>query len=292
MTLEPLLRYWAGLRLGDVVRQCALLVFTAGLLVILQPFGSDRELVPGRLVYWLAMLATGAWIIMPRLCRLLLASPRIASMKLLPGAGLLFLCSSMPMTVVVALVDLTYGVIVTADFGPGPVSAWLSEAARRSGDLLSPTEGLPLLLLALFAKVLAISMLSMGLISVLLAGHWARATDSGHASAAIHPGLKFFARLPPALGTSLVFLRMEDHYVRVVTAAGQTLLLMRLSDAVTELGDYPGVRVHRSWWVALGEVRSIVRSGKKLELVMTEGTRVPVSASYRAVADDALKLKS
>ena len=88
--------------------------------------------------------------------------------------------------------------------------------------------------------------------------------------------------LPPAIGTELVLLRMEDHYVRAVTVEGQSLILMRLSDAVTELGDYPGLQVHRSWWVAVEAIRSVDRDGKRLSLVMSDGSHVPVSSSYRS----------
>ena len=43
---------------------------------------------------------------------------------------------------------------------------------------------------------------------------------------------------------------MEDHYVRVFTDAGESLILLRLSDAMAEVRDVPGLQIHRSHWVA------------------------------------------
>lgn len=290
MTLEPLLRYWAGLRRRDLAGQFTLFALTASLLVILGPFGTSRQAGFGRLIYWLSMLCCMAWLILPGLSKALLGNVRIAGMGMLPGAILLFIVASLPMTVIVALVDLVTGIARTGDFGPSATTAWWVAVIARAGVLLSPEQGLLSLLLALFAKVLAITMLSMGLISLFLSGQWNKTGRVGPAGAVIRPALKFFSRLPPAIGTDLILLRMEDHYVRVVTGHGQALILMRLSDAIAELEGVPGVRVHRSWWVALGEVRSVARKGKRLELVMSEGSHVPVSTSYRGAVDAALKL--
>lgn len=292
MTLEPLLHYWAGLRRRDLVGLFALFAFTAGLLVILGPFGTANLMGFGRLIYWLAMLCIMAWLILPQMSRAMLGNARIAGMGLLPGAILLFIASSLPMTVVVAVVDLAAGIYGAGDFGPAAKAGVLAEVLARAGEFLSPAEGLPALLLALYAKVLAINMLSMGLISLVLAGQWMKSGQSAPSGPVIRPALKFFSRLPPGVGTELILLRMEDHYVRAVTRHGQALVLMRLSDAIVELDGIPGVRAHRSWWVVLAEVRSAARKGKRLELVMSEGTRVPVSASHRGAVEAALKLRA
>ena len=54
----------------------------------------------------------------------------------------------------------------------------------------------------------------------------------------------------------ILALSMEDHYVRVFTDAGESLILLRLSDAMTEVQDVPGLQIHRSHWVATRAVRS------------------------------------
>ena len=90
----------------------------------------------------------------------------------------------------------------------------------------------------------------------------------------------FFKRLPAKLGTDLLSLTAEDHYVRVTTALGSDLVLCRLSDAIAEIGTDKGQRVHRSHWVAQEAVASVDRQGGKTVLVLKNGEVVPVSQSY------------
>ena len=88
---------------------------------------------------------------------------------------------------------------------------------------------------------------------------------------------KLFARMAPRLGRDVLALQGEDHYVRVHTALGSELLLMRLGDAIHELGGLSGERVHRSWWVAREAVASARANGRRLSLTLTNGLEVPVS---------------
>ena len=87
----------------------------------------------------------------------------------------------------------------------------------------------------------------------------------------------FLDRLPYELGRELICLSMEDHYVRVHTQKGNTLILMRMSDAVKELQDYPGERVHRSWWVAKDSVQQVSKDQRKISLILKNGQIAPVS---------------
>lgn len=96
------------------------------------------------------------------------------------------------------------------------------------------------------------------------------------------PG-RWSERLPAEhRGSDLLALEAEDHYLRVHTSAGSTLILLRLGDAVAELGPERGAQVHRSWWVARGAVERIERAGEKVALVLRGGLRVPVSRGNRA----------
>ena len=88
---------------------------------------------------------------------------------------------------------------------------------------------------------------------------------------------RFFDRLPPELGTELLALEMEDHYVRAHTALGSDLVLMRLRDAMAELDGIEGMHVHRSWWVARHAVSEVKRDGRNLRLVLENGLEAPVS---------------
>ena len=94
---------------------------------------------------------------------------------------------------------------------------------------------------------------------------------------------ELFRLLPDRLGTDLVFIKSEDHYLEVHTTAGSSLIKMRFSDAIAELGDR-GIKVHRSYWVATGHVLRAGRSGKRTVLRLTGDHRVPVSVTHlRAV---------
>src|SRR5579871_3715121 len=104
----------------------------------------------------------------------------------------------------------------------------------------------------------------------------ARAETAPAASAPV-PISSFFKRLPPKLGTDLLSLTAEDHYVRVTTSLGSDLILIRLSDAIAEIGAEKGQRVHRSHWVAQGAVASVDRQNGKTAFVLTNGEVIPVS---------------
>jgi DNA-binding LytR/AlgR family response regulator len=105
----------------------------------------------------------------------------------------------------------------------------------------------------------------------------APATSDRHAP----PGLA--EKLPPRLARAeLLAVQAEDHYLRVQTAAGEALILMRFSDALEALDQRPGVRVHRSWWVATAAVDHTRWSRGRGELTLRNGVRVPVSRTYAA----------
>ncbi len=88
---------------------------------------------------------------------------------------------------------------------------------------------------------------------------------------------RLFARLPGRLGTEIICLQMEDHYVRVHTALGQEMILLRMRDAIAELDGLDGLLVHRSWWVARSAVQSWTRDGKALTLSLITKMQVPVA---------------
>lgn len=87
-------------------------------------------------------------------------------------------------------------------------------------------------------------------------------------------------RLPFEKRGDLVSLSAEDHYVRVVSTKGAELVLMRLSDAMGEVGDTPGLQVHRSHWVALQQVSSVERNGDRGKVTLNNGEVIPISRSF------------
>lgn len=97
----------------------------------------------------------------------------------------------------------------------------------------------------------------------------------------------FQRRLPLDRRGALLRLEAQDHYLKVVTQAGEALILMRLSDAEAELAGFPGLRVHRSHWVAQDAVQSVRRREGRLFLILPDGAEVPVSRSYRPAVEAA-----
>jgi LytTr DNA-binding domain len=100
------------------------------------------------------------------------------------------------------------------------------------------------------------------------------------------PAERFRERLPPGMRANrLLALEAEDHYLRVHTAGGSTLILLRLADAVAELEGLEGAQTHRSWWVARAAVVGAERGVGRAALELENGQKVPVSRSYyKAIA--------
>jgi hypothetical protein len=93
---------------------------------------------------------------------------------------------------------------------------------------------------------------------------------------------RLLKRLPGRLGSEILCLQMEDHYVRVHTALGQEMLLMRMRDAIAELDGLEGLQVHRSWWVAKAAVQNWSRDGKSLTLHLNNKLDVAVARDRAA----------
>jgi hypothetical protein len=98
---------------------------------------------------------------------------------------------------------------------------------------------------------------------------------------ATEPGAALRARLPFKHRHAEIYaLAAEDHYLRVFTSAGETLILMRLYDAIRELDGVEGSQTHRSWWVARSAVADAARGDGKAALRLINGVVAPVSRSY------------
>ena len=104
--------------------------------------------------------------------------------------------------------------------------------------------------------------------------------EGGQEPPSVKPGERFLRRLPAEKRGKLLYLSMQDHYVEAVTNKGAALILLRFQEALDELADYDGLRIHRSHWVALDAIESWSRDGGKVTLTMRGGTVLPVSRSY------------
>jgi hypothetical protein len=94
-------------------------------------------------------------------------------------------------------------------------------------------------------------------------------------------GSTFAERLPVKFRSGLVYaVSAEDHYLRVHTSVGETMILMRLADAVRELAALEGQQTHRSWWVAKQGLADVSRGDGKVTLKLKSGAEAPVSRTY------------
>ena len=114
-----------------------------------------------------------------------------------------------------------------------------------------------------------------------------RARDLPEAGAkAIHAAFPsaLLSRLPPGIGSNIIALETEDHYLRVHALGGSALILMRMADAVALLDPQLGAQVHRRWWVAQAAVAGMQTEGQKLSLCLIDKTLVPVGRTFAAAA--------
>lgn len=102
---------------------------------------------------------------------------------------------------------------------------------------------------------------------------------------------RLLSRLPDSLGTNLIAIQGEGHYLRVHTDRGSDLIHYKLSDAVGELGD-SGTLVHRSHWVANDAVAARYQRGQTPILILKNGVEVPISRSFKRSAMEAGLLQS
>lgn len=138
---------------------------------------------------------------------------------------------------------------------------------------------LPGLLVPVFAIAFIVSA-----VAEVLGRHLAAGSNGADPGATPTPAAPppILARLPLDRRGALLALSVEDHYVRVRTVRGEELVLMRLSDAMREVGDTPGAQVHRSHWVAFAAVAAARRERGRAVLTLTDGTEIPVSRARLA----------
>ncbi|PWC82894.1 transcriptional regulator [Azospirillum sp. TSH100] len=230
-------------------------------LALLGPFGTFRDMgFAFRLAYWGGLIATG-WSMFELVV--------LVARRVLPN-----LERTWPLMLGAAY--LTVGILQT-------LVVALLESRLRGQDFLTAAG-----LAEMFGYVLVITLLVSALpVWLELRDHGVigqqppaprptQETGSGPGRPA-----PFLDRIPAKLGHDLLALEMEDHYVRVHTALGSDLILMRMRDAVAELAGLDGRQVHRSYWVAASAVATVERKPDgKLSLRLTNGLLVPVSRTH------------
>ncbi len=91
---------------------------------------------------------------------------------------------------------------------------------------------------------------------------------------------RFASRLGADGDCSVYHVTVDDHYLNISAENGEHRLLMRFSDALGELEELDGLRVHRSHWVSKCSVKKVVLNGPKMKLHLRNGSNVPVSKGY------------
>jgi cbb3-type cytochrome oxidase subunit 3 len=213
-----------------------------------------------RVGYWTSLLLLGSLVSGPSMRWL---KPR---MKIETNIWLALLCLSIVISLPVYVVVIAYDMFLSP------------EGAFTLDHILNFLTGIDYGLLGYvfwFAQVIIITLLAVGAISFAYS-----ATAKRQAQQAAKPGQHFLNRLPADIGSDLICLNMEDHYVRAYTTKGDALILMRFSDAVTELEGYSGQQTHRSWWVAYGAISQTSKDKRRHIAHLSNEMDVPVSQTY------------
>ena len=226
------------------------------------PFGSYPAFPTAtRYAFWLGLTAAGVLAAVAANAVLPLTRLRAGAIRI----GAVALVSALPMTFVVA---------------------WTMSLVQP-GRFFAPQQ-LP----ALFAAVAAVQLLVVYATTTI-----APPVDGGEATgrtpALPEPGAEavpatfpsaLLSRLPPGIGSDIIALETEDHYLRVHAVGGSALILMRMADAVALLDPQLGAQVHRRWWVAQAAVADVRTEGQKLSLCLIDKTLVPVGRTFSAAA--------
>ena len=240
-------------------------------LVLMAPFGTVGEPWLWRLAYWFVMIGFFDLVLLPRALALFERAEALRTLPYSVGLILMPLAIAVPMTLVVILFDFAF---------VGIVGILPEEIADLFGeDLANPgLAATGLGTVEMYGQVLAICVLAGGLIFLATGGvkSFEESTSRNE-----KPGLRFLSRLPANVGREIRYLQMQDHYLRVVGCDGEALILMPLRDAIAELESLDGMQVHRSWWISLNDLVQVAKDGRKTVAIMSDGTQIPVSGTYR-----------
>jgi len=212
-------------------------------LSILSPYGTDHLSVSSRFFFWTVFCLLGAF-------GAAVFKPAARKLGYSPGPIALAIGQSISASILITIM----------------LAGWNNYRSNK----LDPSE-----ILVLFFFVWTISLV------ITVVAHLAeRAVHTEPALPEKEARAPIFERIKPNLRSGEIYgLMAEDHYVRIITSKGDDLILMRLSDAIKELGPINGLPVHRSWWVAEAGVKSVKKSEGKISLELHSGQIVPVSRS-------------
>jgi hypothetical protein len=144
----------------------------------------------------------------------------------------------------------------------------------------------PWLLPQLAGQVLVVSLLIMALRALL----WRRIVETRTIVVPPLPEAERAFRLRLSAkrrAARLIALEAEDHYVRAHTDAGSELVSMRFAEALAELAQAHGYRLHRSWWAAADAIEAVRWKRGGGEARLAGGIKAPVSRGCAAALKEA-----
>lgn len=90
----------------------------------------------------------------------------------------------------------------------------------------------------------------------------------------------FLKELPPSWHSRIDVLEAQENYIQVYSADNRQIVLYRLKDAIDEMGETAGLKVHRSYWVREAAIASFKKVRGRGEITTTSGQLVPVSRTH------------
>lgn len=95
-----------------------------------------------------------------------------------------------------------------------------------------------------------------------------------------HAAPALLRRLPDPIKGDIMALKAEDHYVRVFTDKGDSLIHYRFKDAIADTSALNGIQTHRSYWVEQSAIADLENSGQATYITLTTGMKIPISRTY------------
>lgn len=238
----------SGFEFAGIVRTLAVIVGIGTFLAILRPYGTGFLGWPTLWFYWVGLVATGGLLafLTTRLTRGLLAGWTRRTDYLVS-----VFVVSIPMTFVVVTVNTLLG--------------------------MSQLGVMNTLINFFFVLVISAFVMAVGWI----ADHFSNQTEASDTPAPVAPSRALIDKLPHGFRTARILaLKSEDHYLRMFTDKGDTLILMRLVDAIAACEGLQGARTHRSWWVLKDAVIEAQKGDGRGTFILTDKTEAPVSRTY------------
>jgi hypothetical protein len=155
-------------------------------------------------------------------------------------------------------------------------------AVRASLGFLSPTGAARVGWLELGAETLVINLVLTFLARRLLGDRFLLRQPTPEIAATAPLG----DFLPPEFRTARVLLmEADDHYLRIHTDRGPTLVHMRIGEAERLLANEDGIRTHRSYWVSRRALAGVIRRPGQVRLDLQGGLSAPVARARMEAVD-------